>query len=528
MPQARLFQTPDGKRYFLLFCLICSLFMLWGFCNGMIDAMDKHFQDRLHLTRSQSAWVQFAHYLGYFLIALPAGALCRKLGYKGGIITGLGIVAAGAFWFIPATHIDTFWAFLLGVCVIAMGLTFLETIANPYTTVLGHRDFAATRINLAQSCNGIGFMLGPIIGGMFFYGTSDASINHERLYIPYLSVGIIVLLLAIVFSFARIPDLKTEDTYHLDDSENKNSGGRTSFFNRTGMKGLGFGFLAGLCLSFGFYFHANDAYSLERIVILGLLCVLPCFLGFIIGNYLDLWKHLHVTGGVIAQFLYVAAQAGIFSFFINYIVSDMPSISERFAVIMQGLRDALPGQGDVIVRQPDDLIFINEAGATMLQGWIAFGLFLIGRLVGAGILKVMPAPQVLGAFAAINTVLMLLVFLQLGWISVMAVFGSFFFMSIMFPTIFALGIHGLGEKAKIASSFLVMAIMGGAIMPKLMGWFSDHHGHVSGYYGRTPGTGSHLNDNLMAPGFIVPFFCFLIIAVYGFAWKRLSHSPLRE
>src|SRR6202142_1859269 len=143
-----LFIGNDGTNLIVTFILVSSLFLLWGVCNGMIDVMDKHFQEELGLTKSQSAWVQFAHYLGYFLMSMPAGVLASKLGYKGGIITGLLIVAAGGFWFIPATHIAQFWAFLAGVCVIASGLTFLETIANPYTTVLGDPRYAAARINL--------------------------------------------------------------------------------------------------------------------------------------------------------------------------------------------------------------------------------------------------------------------------------------------------------------------------------------------------------------------------------------------
>ena len=165
-----LFLMPDGKYLVVTFTLVSSLFLLWGFCNGMIDVMDKHFQQELHLTLAQSAWVQFAHYLGYFLMALPAGWLATKIGYKGGIIVGLLIVAVGGFWFIPATNIAAFWAFLLGVCFIAAGLTFLETVANPYTTVLGPPEYAAFRINLAQFCNGVGWIFGPIAGGMFFYG----------------------------------------------------------------------------------------------------------------------------------------------------------------------------------------------------------------------------------------------------------------------------------------------------------------------------------------------------------------------
>ncbi len=199
------------------FALVSSLFLLWGFCNGMIDVMDKHFQEELHLTLAQSAWVQFAHYLGYFLMAMPAGWLATRLGYKGGIIAGLLMVAVGGFWFIPATNIAEFWAFLLGVCVIAAGLTFLETVANPYTTVLGSPRYAATRINLAQSCNGIGWILGPIAGGMFFYGTDAAgmSTGAETLWIPYAGVAVVVLVLAVVFFFAPVPDIKTEDDYNI-------------------------------------------------------------------------------------------------------------------------------------------------------------------------------------------------------------------------------------------------------------------------------------------------------------------------
>ncbi len=158
-----MFVLADGRNVLFTFILLIFLFALWGFCNGMIDVMDKHFQEELHLTLSQSAWVQFAHYLGYFLMAIPASWLATRLGYKGGIITGLLMVAVGGFWFIPATHIAQFWAFLLGVCIIAAGLTFLETIANPYTTVLGPIEYAATRINLAQSTNGIGLLFGPTV-----------------------------------------------------------------------------------------------------------------------------------------------------------------------------------------------------------------------------------------------------------------------------------------------------------------------------------------------------------------------------
>ncbi len=176
-----MFVLKDGRNVLFTFLLLIFLFALWGFCNGMIDVMDKHFQEVLHLNLSQSAWVQFAHYLGYFLMAMPAGWLATKLGYKGGIITGLLMTAVGGFWFIPATHIAQFWAFLMGVCIIAAGLTFLETIANPYTTVLGPPQYAATRINLAQSTNGIGLLLRTDRGwGIFLFEERSRFEHRER------------------------------------------------------------------------------------------------------------------------------------------------------------------------------------------------------------------------------------------------------------------------------------------------------------------------------------------------------------
>lgn len=430
-----LFRTSDGKNHFFTFALISSLFFLWALCNGMIDVMDKHFQELLHLNKRQSAWVQFAHYLGYFLMALPAGWLARRLGYKGGIISGLLLVALGCLWFIPATGIKEFWAFLAGVCVISMGLTFLETVANPYTTVLGAPQSAAVRINIAQVCNGVGWILGPIIGGLFFYSKDGAEAAQETLWIPYAWIAGAVLILSLVFAKAKIPNIESEDIYHLDDSASKVSK--------------------------------------------------------------SIWSHGHFAGAVLAQFLYVACQAGIFGFFIFYIVEDVQAIPESMKSSW-----LLGGESGSVIREGQR--FISEQGATKLLAYIGFALFLIGRFTGAGILRKLSAHKVLGTYALANSVLMVLIVLKLGWISLAALFLSFFFMSIMFPTIFALGIHGLGKKAKVASSFIVMAIMGGALMPKLMG-------HIGDLYG-------------MSVGFSVPAVCFFVVALYGFLWKRLSGS----
>jgi FHS family L-fucose permease-like MFS transporter len=340
-----------------------------------------------------------------------------------------------------------FVAFLAGVCIIATGLTFLETIANPYTTVLGDQRFAATRINLAQSCNGIGWIFGPIVGSMYFY-SKDAqglSTGSQTLYIPYLGIAITVLVLAVIFYFANIPDIKTEDDYHLDDAD------------------------------------PNVSHSI--------------------------WTHPHFVMAVAAQFFYVAAQAGIFSFFINYMTAELPAIPASFETSITSLsanagflQDWLLGWFET---SKAGVISLSNKGASNLAS-LGFVCFLVGRFSGAGLLKKFSAHKVLGIYALMNVLATFVVFLKLGWISVVSVFLSFFFMSIMFPTIFALGIFGLGARAKKASAFIVMAIMGGAILPKLMG-------HVADMYD-------------MSRGFIVPMFCFAFVAFYGFYWPKFSKA----
>jgi FHS family L-fucose permease-like MFS transporter len=429
------FRTTAGHDCTATFFLVSSLFLLWGCCNGMIDVMDKHFQDLLHLTKAQSAWVQTAHYLGYAFMALPAGILARTYGYKGGIIFGLLLVSVGGFWFIAATHIATFWAFLLGVCIIAMGLTVLETVANPYTTALGAPNYAAFRINLAQTFNGVGWMMGPVIGSAFFYSAGGAVVAHGRLYIPYAGVALVVLILAGVFYLSPVPDLAVPDKY---------------------------GALA------------------------------PSGVSRSIAST-SIWRRPHFVGAVLAQFMYVAAQAGIFSFFINYIVSEAPPIS-------QALRDSWILKNGFSARGAE--FFLNEQGAARLQGLIGFGLFTLGRVTGSALLGKASPHRMLGAYSLLNVVMCTLVVMKLGWVSVTAVFLTFFFMSISFPTIFALGIDGLGIQAKQASPFIVMAILGGAIMPKLMGHLGDRYD--------------------MSIAFWVPLICFAIITGYGYSWRGLS------
>src|SRR5580698_3165838 len=206
-----LFRTADGNNLFITFALVTSLFLLWGFCNGMIDILNKHFQDSLHINKEQSGLVQSANYLAYFLMAIPAGLIARKFGYKGGIIVGLVLIASGAFWFIPATNIGAYWAFLLGLFIIASGMTCLETIANPYTTVLGPSESGATRINIAQTLNGGGWILGPIVGGHFVFSGGEGANANAGLSTPYMGIGIFVAILLVIFAMSKVPDLHAED-----------------------------------------------------------------------------------------------------------------------------------------------------------------------------------------------------------------------------------------------------------------------------------------------------------------------------
>ena len=340
-----------------------------------------------------------------------------------------------------------FIAFLLGVCAIATGLTFLETIANPYTTVLGDPRFAATRINLAQSCNGVGWIFGPIVGSMFFYSKDAAgrSTGSETLYIPYVGIAVGVIVLSVIFYFANVPDIKAEDDYHLDDA-------------------------------------ADPTVSHS------------------------IWSHPHFVLAVAAQFLYVAAQAGIFSFFINYMTSELPAIPRAFESGMTNiaahagfLSEWMSGWFETKA----GVMSLSDKGAANLAS-LGFVCFLAGRFTGALILKRFSAHKVLGVYGLANVIATFIVFLKLGWLSVVCVFLSFFFMSIMFPTIFALGIFGLGARAKRASAYIVMAIMGGALLPKLMGYVADVYN--------------------MSRGFIVPMFCFMFVAFYGFRWPKFSGS----
>ena len=187
----------EGHNYLVPFLIISSLFFMWGFAHGILEVLNPHFQESFHISKAMSALTQAAVYGAYFLMALPAGWVIRKWGYRRGVITGLVLFGIGALMFIPGSRINSFYFFVLSLFVIGCGLTCLETSANPYTTVLGHPDKAESRINLSQSLNGIGWIVGPLVGGQLLF-------SGVNIAIPYALVGIFVLAVALVLLVCAI------------------------------------------------------------------------------------------------------------------------------------------------------------------------------------------------------------------------------------------------------------------------------------------------------------------------------------
>ena len=406
------------NSFLFAFILVTSLFFLWAFLHNTNPILIPHLKKACQLSDTQSSFIDLAVYLGYFSIAIPAGLVMHRYGYKRGIIIGLCLYAAGALLFIPAASGRTFGLFLAALFILASGATFLETVANPYISILGPKETSEQRLNFAQSFNGVGAFVAPLIGGTFILsgvehtkeelnqmaanGTLNAYLQSEAdtVKIPYLIIAAVVAFVTIGFLFTKLPEVKESDS--------------------------------------------ADAHT---------------------GFSLKVLRHSHVRWAVFAQFFYVGAQVGVGSFFI------------RFS------------------KQVMDL---GEKPASYLWGSIAMVGFMVGRFAGTFLMKFIKPQKLLLIYAIINILLLVIALNTHGKVAVYAVTAVPFFMSIMFPTIFALGIKELGEETKMASSLLVMAIVGGALAPVLMGGISDY-------------TGS------MQKAYIIPLLCF--IAVAWFAWK---------
>ncbi|HJV78660.1 MAG TPA: L-fucose:H+ symporter permease [Paludibacter sp.] len=431
-----IFQSEEGKSYLVPFILVTSLFFLWGFAHSLLDVLNKHFQDILHVSRAQSGLVQAAVYGGYFLAAIPAGIFMKKFGYKKGIILGLLLYAFGAFLFFPAVHIQQFWAFLTALFIIALGLTCLETAANPYSTILGPTKFSAQRLTLSQSFNGVGWILGPLVGSLVLFGATDPKADpFASLAIPYVGIGVVVLLLALFFTQIKMPEINEAVVEHVEYTEVEESNSKIA--------------------------------------------------------YKSLFHYKHFIWAVVAQFFYVAAQTGINSFFINYVFDIFKAMETRVVLghqFLTGVLHLIGNNGPL----NDDLY---KTASGIILAICGMGLFTIGRFAGSAMLVWFKPNRLLTVFALSCMALTVIVILGLGALSIIALCSIYFFMSIMFPVNFALGLRNLGSHTKRASSFLVMAIVGGAIFPALMGYIAD--------------------KTSMQVGFFVPLFCFFIVFLFG-------------
>src|SRR5579863_6498931 len=388
--------ATSTSRAAYAFVLIVSLFFLWGVANNLNDILIKQFKKAFELSDFRAGLVQSAFYAGYFLLALPASFAMRRFGYKTALLVGLLLYAAGAFLFYPAAALRTYGLFLGALFVIASGLAFLETAANPLVTVLGPAAGAARRLNLAQSFNPLGSITGVLIGQHFIFSGTELSPDQvtaltgsaRDAYLasqsgavqgPYLVVSAVVLLWAFLIAAVRLPVAEAD-------------GGQ-----RSG--------------------------------------ALPLRVLLSNTNYLL---------AVSAQFFYVGAQVGIWSYLIRYAQQTIPGLSERHA-------------------------------ADFLTASLV--LFMIGRFAGTALMRVVPPARLLAVYSSIALALVAVALFFPGRVGVAALVATSFFMSISFPTIFALGLRGLDdEERKAASSFLVMAIIGGATLTVLMGAISDTWG----------------------------------------------------
>lgn len=390
----------------IAFWLVTSLFFLWGFSYGLLDVMNKNFQNHLGITKAVSGLLQAAYFGGYFVIAIPASMVATKFGYKGGIIMGLALYALGALLIIPASNEQSFNLFLLAFFIIACGLGSLETNAKPYITKLGSDEDAAFRINMAQSFNGVGQFLGPIVGGVLFLSLSHGNIDQNMANVQMVYVGIAVVVLAVLalFVFTRMPE-----------------GAEVSE-------------------------AAGDVVEEDTD-----------------SSYGKLFSFRHFRLGVIAQFLYIAAQVGAGAFFINYSVEHWHGLADHEAAY-----------------------FFS----------IALVAFLLGRIVTTPIMKKVRSNVILATYSLINAGIMVVLQFVHDLPAVIVLWLSFFFMSISFPTIFALSVVKIPNSlVKKAASLLIMSIVGGAFMPFFMGYVADHWG-----------TGA---------SFLLLLPCFLYVAWYG-------------
>jgi len=360
-----------------LFLLTCVFFM-WGLSYGLLEVLNKHFQESMGISKAQSGLLQFSYFFAYFIVSRPAAVFNEKFGYKGGILLGLGLFTVGALLFIPASSFMSYSLFLVALFVLASGLGCLETAANPYATLLGDPRKAEKRLNMAQSFCSLGTAIGPLIGGMLFFDNPisvGASSQHDMVKRVYVCLAIVVMLVAFLISMTAMPEARSA-------------------------------------------MRANNTPSNS------------------------LLSHRNFVGGVIAQFFSMAALVGVSVFFVNYATENWSGMT-------------------------------SQEAAWLLS--VSIFLFMAGRFISTFVMEYVAPRTLLIGYAMAGVMLSVFVVLDFGKISVIALCAIFFFMSIMFPTIFSLGIKGHKERTKEGSSVLMMSVIGGGISPYVMGRIADNY-----------------------------------------------------
>lgn len=426
-------RTTSSSRnpYLLPFALVCSLFFLWGIANSLNGSLIRHFQFALDLKRWQAGIVDSAFYFGYFVMAIPAGIFMRKWGYKRGILAGLLLYAGGALLFYPAAGIRVYAFFLFALFTIASGLAFLETAANLYVTVLGDKKDAEWRINFAQSFNGISIILGPIIGSLFIFSKKEYTKEILAAMTPE------------QIEAARVQEALSVQGPYLTVA------------------------LVVAAVAILFAFTKMPEVGREEELAEGK-----------VGIFSLLRKHRHLTLGVLAQFANVGAQATLWGYFVDFKID--------FA------RNEHIGLVNTLYRVTDGMTPDQIAG---FHASFALVLFMSGRFLGTFLMSRMEPRKVLSWYCVTAVGLVALAFATGGLIGIVCIMLTYFCQSIMFPTIFALATKGLPPaESKLASSLVIMAIVGGAVMPPVAGLLSQAGG--------------------MKMALLVPFACFAYVVFY--------------
>jgi FHS family L-fucose permease-like MFS transporter len=423
---ATLDAAPPATRHVRLLplVLVVSLFFLWGVANNLNDVLVAQFKKVFTLSDFEAGLVQSAFYLGYFLVAIPAGLFMRRYGYKGAIILGLLLYGAGALLFWPAAAAATYGMFLAALFVIAGGLAFLETSANPLVTLLGPPETAAARLNWAQAFNPLGSITGILIGQHFIFSGIEHTHAEQAamgevarqayfakeataVQMPYLVIGLVVLGWALLVALTRFPDTREA---------------QSNAHPRQGVLGR-------------------------------------------------LLRDGRFMAAVLAQFFYVGAQVSVWSYLIRYVQSTMPGTGAKEAA--------------------------NFLTAALV-------CFMVGRFAGAALMKYFRPARMLAVFAAIDAALALVAVLASGTVGVYALVACSFFMSVMYPTIFALGVEGRDDgERKLGASVLVMSIIGGAVVTAATGALSDVGG--------------------IATAMLVPLLCFVVVLLFACRhWRAVA------